>query len=353
LDEEVAPGVVVAAGGEVSAIDFRVAILPVAGATISGRVTTEDALLADKVVAAVYVVPRERTVTVPADASDAYPNDAVDKANGQFVIHGVPSGEYTLFPVVKDSEGHSHTARISVDVAEEKIENLVAALFPPVEVRGRITVDGNAPPDGSPIRRVFLTSTDGLPGSLLGGSGSAARVTADPKTGEFVIPHVTAGSYIVGLASPLEPASAYVADIRHAGKSVLDTGITVGEEQPEPLEVDVRTDGLSLLGTVFDPPLLNPVSRATVVLVPAVNSRRKNFALYRTTTSLRDGTFALHGIAPGEYKVFAWETVTAGAWENEDFLRRFEDRGTTVRLEANALLGPVAPEPVRLRVIPR
>jgi hypothetical protein len=353
LDEDAAPGIAVNPGGEVSAIDLRVPILPAAGATLSGRVTTEDALLADKAVTTVYVVPRSRTVTVPADASDAYPNDAADTSNGQFVIHGVPPGEYTLFPVVKDSEGQSHTARLSVDVTEEKIENLSAALSPPVEVRGRVTVDGNAPPDGSPVGRVFLMSIDGLPGSLLGASGSAARVPSDPKTGEFVIPHVTAGRYVVGFANPLEPTGAYVADIRQAGKSVFDTGITVGGEQPELLEIAVRREGLSLAGTVLDPPLLNPVARATVVLVPAVNSRRKNFALYRTTTSLRDGTFSLHGIAPGEYKVFAWETVPAGAWENEDFLRRFEDRGTTVRLEANALLGPVAAEPVRIKVIPR
>jgi hypothetical protein len=353
LDEDVAPGVVVAPGGEVSAIDLRVPILPDAGVTLSGRVTTADALLADKVVTTVYVVPRDRTVTVPADASDAYRNEAADTSQGQFVIHGVPPGEYTLFPVVKDSEGQSYTARISVDVAEEKVENLSAALSPPVEVRGRITVDGKAPPEGSTIGRVFLTSIDGLPESLLAASGSAARVPADPKTGEFVIPHVTAGRYAVGFATALQPASAYVADIRHAGNSVFDVGITIGAEQPEPLEVAVRTEGLSLVGTVFDPPLLNPISRATVVLVPAANSRRKNFALYRTTTSLRDGTFSLYGIAPGEYKVFAWESVTAGAWENEDFLRRFEDRGTTVRLEANALLGPVAPEPVRVKAIPR
>jgi hypothetical protein len=353
LEENVAPGVVVTAGGEVSAIDLRLPILPATGVTLSGRVTTENELLADKVVTTVYVVPRGRTVTVPADASDAYPNDAADTSNGQFVIHGVTPGEYALFPVVKDSEGESHTARISVDVAEANIENLSAALSSPVEVRGRVTVDGNAPPDGSPIRRVFLRSIDGLPGSLLGLAGSGASVPSDPKTGEFLIPHVTAGRYILGFANPLEPPGAYVADIRQAGNSVFDTGITVGVEPPEPLEIAVRSEGLSLAGTVLDPALLNPVARATVVLVPAGNSRRTNFALYRTTTSLQDGTFSLHGIAPGEYKVFAWETVTAGAWENEEFLRRFEDRGTTVRLEANALLGPVAAEPVRLKVIPR
>ncbi len=36
-------------------------------------------------------------------------------------------------------------------------------------------------------------------------------------------------------------------------------------------------------------------------------------------------------LAPGEYKLFAWEGVENNAWEDKDFLKLFEPQGT--RLE--------------------
>src|SRR5439155_436723 len=46
-----------------------------------------------------------------------------------------------------------------------------------------------------------------------------------------------------------------------------------------------------------------------------------------------DGTYRLRGIAPGDYKVFSWDEVEDGAWEDPDFLRTFEDRGQKVSVE--------------------
>ena len=37
------------------------------------------------------------------------------------------------------------------------------------------------------------------------------------------------------------------------------------------------------------------------------------------------------GIAPGEYKIFSWEEVEDGAWEDPDFLKLFEQKGVPVR----------------------
>ncbi|MNC93753.1 hypothetical protein D3C83_104540 [compost metagenome] len=74
---------------------------------------------------------------------------------------------------------------------------------------------------------------------------------------------------------------------------------------------------------------------------------RRNFVLYRTAVSLPDGSFNLTGIAPGSYKLFAWQSVTPGAWGNAAFLRRHEDRGIAVVVEEHAS------KTVRLQVIAR
>ena len=39
------------------------------------------------------------------------------------------------------------------------------------------------------------------------------------------------------------------------------------------------------------------------------------------------------GLAPGDYKIFAFERVEEGAWQDPELIRLFEDRGTTVRVE--------------------
>jgi hypothetical protein len=324
-DEQVAPLVSVTPAAEASAVDVRVSTTPIGGVNISGRIT--DSELTQREVTAVYVVPRDRTVTLGTDTADAFANEASDRADGQFLIRGVPAGEYNLFPVVKDDDDNLRTVRIPVTVEDKAIEGVIVALTPAVPLRGRVTLDGN-PLGGS----VTLTSRDGLPGVLLGASNTSAtpaeaRLTApvDPLTGEFVFERVNPGLYSLRPTLSADVADAYIADLRQNEKSVFDSGISVGAEAPDAVELVIRTEGGTVSGTVFDSTLIRPLARATVALVPD-GLRRRNLALYRTAVSLPDGTFNLTGVAPGSYKLYAWQAVTSGAWENDAFLRKYEDR---------------------------
>ncbi len=340
-DEAMAPAVTVTPASEASAIDVVISTAPAGGVTISGRVT--DPELEDRQVTAVYVVPRDRTVTLPSDVSDAFQNEASNRADGVFVIREVPSGTYNLFPLVKDRDGNLRSVRIPVDVEDKNIEGLSSSLYPSVELRGRVTLDGNVASGAVPGGGVILTSLDGLPQVLLPDEGKA-RV--DSATGEFVFSHVSPGQYSVRLATAMDSPDVYVADLRQADKSVFDRGVVVGNGNPAPLELMVRTEGGAVAGTVFDSTLIHPFARATVALVPD-DPRRRNFALYRTAVSMANGTFNLTGIAPGTYKAFAWQTVISGAWENAAFMRKYEDRGFPVIVEPNST------KTVRLQVIGR
>ena len=44
------------------------------------------------------------------------------------------------------------------------------------------------------------------------------------------------------------------------------------------------------------------------------------------------------GIAPGDYKIFAWENLPNGAEENAEFLERYETRGKVVTVSAGATI---------------
>ncbi len=45
------------------------------------------------------------------------------------------------------------------------------------------------------------------------------------------------------------------------------------------------------------------------------------------------GRFSMRGIAPGNYRVFAWEDAPTGACRDPEFVRRYEDWGERIRVE--------------------
>ena len=87
-----------------------------------------------------------------------------------------------------------------------------------------------------------------------------------------------------------------------------------------------------------------PFSGAITVLIPAVRNRMD---LYKTATSDQSGQVAFTGIAPGDYKIIAWEDVPQGAYLNADYVQPYEDRGTSVHVDRSSSIT------VQLKVIPR
>jgi hypothetical protein len=68
-----------------------------------------------------------------------------------------------------------------------------------------------------------------------------------------------------------------------------------------------------------------------VVAVPEPRLRAR-IERYRTTESDQSGRFALHGIQPGDYMLFAWESVEGEAYYNPEFLKTCEAQGTALRV---------------------
>ena len=179
---------------------------------------------------------------------------------------------------------------------------------------------------------------------------SAERLTNVPffttfatyePSGAFLFRNVVEGKYSVRV-SPL-PANGYVADVRAGGKSVFDSGIDINSQTGE-IQVLVKTNGGKVQGVVRDS-TGNPIASARVALVPPV-SRRQNSQLYKVSSSGASGSFSMNRIAPGEYKLFAWETAPEGAWMDASFLELYEERGQTVVVGSND-------QDVELKVIPR
>jgi hypothetical protein len=163
---------------------------------------------------------------------------------------------------------------------------------------------------------------------------SAERLTDAPfvtsyatyePSGAFLFKNVVEGTYTLRV-SPL-PANGYVADVRAGGKSVFDSGIDINSQTGD-VQVLVNTNGARVQGVVRDA-TGKPAASARVALVPPV-PRRQNSQLYKSAVSDTNGNFSMGGVAPGEYKLFAWDSVPDGAWLNSNFLEPYEGRGQTV-----------------------
>jgi hypothetical protein len=132
--------------------------------------------------------------------------------------------------------------------------------------------------------------------------------------------------------APLGP-NAYVADLLQGGMTVYNSGISVGTQAFEPLDVRVRTDGGSVEGIVLDGKLI-PFAGATVVLAPMVQ-HRGNPALYRVAISDEAGRFSMSAIRPGDYKLLAWDSITPGAYMNAEILSNYVEKEYPVTVAAN------------------
>jgi hypothetical protein len=62
----------------------------------------------------------------------------------------------------------------------------------------------------------------------------------------------------------------------------------------------------------------------TVALVPI--TRRENPMLYYAASADSMGNFAICGIAPGDYKLFAWDYMPPGAANNAVAFRNMNNR---------------------------
>jgi hypothetical protein len=128
------------------------------------------------------------------------------------------------------------------------------------------------------------------------------------------------------------PANAYVKSIRLGQLDLLADVLRIPAQLSGQVEIVVGTDSATVEGRVVND-RQETASNVKVALVPDAPLRRRG-DLYRTTATDKNGSFRLTAVAPGDYKVFAWEEAEDGAWRDPEFLRFDESRGKAVRVNA-------------------
>lgn len=257
----------------------------------------------------------------------------VDDAQGAFEIVGVVPGSYTL-EAGWWSEGKEYSVRVPLEVGTSDIDGVNMVLTAGAQIFGRIRVEGDT--------QVALSNlqVNLPPADLSSGFGFLeAAVKAD---GSFLLPNVSDGEYRVDVWDL--PEDCYLKSARLGGESVLETSLKVSSGQAAgSLEIVLSTAGGRVEGAVTKEGL--PFGGANVVLVPE-GSKRGQPRLFKLATSDQYGGFVLRGIAPGDYKLFAWEQIEMGAYQDPEFLKRYEEQGEALRVEENSRLG------AQLKLIP-
>jgi hypothetical protein len=243
----------------------------------------------------------------------------VDKPDGTFEVQNVLPGAYTLTASWFD-EGRRYQARQAVDITSIDAEGLQLSLSPGMDIRGIVSWDPKPSLD-----RDSLTVSMRAVGTAFQ-YGAQARVVAN---GTFLLRDVSEGLYRIATFG--QSQDCYLKSIRYAGMEVSDDEFNVIRGTQATLEVTISSRGAHVQGMVKNADGL-PAAGVRVVLVPE-EAHRNEFHLFKQTTTDPYGRFDIHGIAPGDYKLFSWEQVEQSVWEDPEFLKPFESKGESISLQ--------------------
>lgn len=259
------------------------------------------------------------------------------RPNGDFVLSNVDPGRYELYAMAEDVQNRRiWTGRARVDVDDKDIVGLNIQISPGVTLQGDVVITG-AGTLGREAVRIQLQALGLLPPQVANAIGT---VSVD-ASGKFQIDNLSEGRYRMNVQVP---SPAYVASIQQSGVNVFDDGIYVDAKSAQlPVRIEIHAAGETVEGDVRVSQKEAP--GAVVVLVPEP-ARRNNPALYRTTIADEKGHFILRGVAPGAYTAFAWKSVVPFAYQNAEFLERYQNRGQSLNVR------PGSGSQVQLELIP-
>jgi hypothetical protein len=148
--------------------------------------------------------------------------------------------------------------------------------------------------------------------------------------GTFVFRDVAPANYRVTFSRM--PVSLYIKSIHWGTTEITDTSLDLTNGVPARTELSIvlGADSGQLEGVVTnDKP--EPCEGVTVTLIPTGAHRSRPFYKFPVTDAA--GKFTINGIAPGSYKLLAWDKVDNNAvMYDPDFLRPYESNAQTVEI---------------------
>jgi len=249
-------------------------------------------------------------------------------AGGEFDIRHVPQGTNTVTAMMTfpgPREVHSY---FELQVSDRDISELRVVLQPWPGVSGKVTFED--PRSRSTLALGFSDVTS-----------FATYSTGVSQDGSFSLPWIPAGVFrvVLGIQDSLFVRSAF-----SGSRNVLRDGLDTRSGTPEPLEVRLASSTGTVQGVVADEKTA-PATGVQVVLAPTTD-RTSHPELFKNVVTDQFGRFAIRGVVPGDYKLFAWGDIEPGIYHDPNFLEPYEAIGVAVHVADN---GTVT---ANLKVIP-
>jgi hypothetical protein len=202
-------------------------------------------------------------------------------------------------------------ARRLLEVGSGDTSDILLALSPTAELTGMVHAEGLG---GVARFEIELTAVDGY--------NVYPSRTVVGESGVFTIAGIGPGKYRLRVHGI--PENAYLKSMTRGDTEVVAMGLEVSARSgAAPVRILVSGLAAELDGRVD--------AEAIVTLVP-VPSRPEQPWLYRVAKTGKDGQFRMTGVAPGRYRLFAWEHIDTDAHYDLELLRPPEGQGLEVEL---------------------
>jgi hypothetical protein len=324
-----------APGAELRAIDMRLRKVRVF--RVSGKIM--NANTGDPIKSAMLMVYRREAGGMSTIPVSMY---MVQGDKGIFELRNVPPGPYVMLAINANPQDMM-LSMAPLDVGDKNIEDLTIALGGGLDIPLIARMDGKpAPPQDSGSSSATADPTGAKkvpdPGNVpvdLGNVRVTLVVDDNPmasiattqlgKDQTAVLKRVNLDKYRL-VVSGL-PDGTYLKSGRYGGQDILSGGLDLRQGGTGSLELTIAAPAGELTGVVHNAKG-DAVPGAIVTLVPKDAKGRTDLA--RTGAADQNGNIRVRGIAPAEYKVFAWEDIEQGAAEDEDFRKPFDAKGVKV-----------------------
>jgi hypothetical protein len=260
--------------------------------------------------------------------------------NGSFDVARIQPGSYWLYAASLLGSvpiGTTIAHRIPVEIRDRDVSVNVPVVAG-LTLSGRVVLE--QPEIGIGNLTLELKAESGFPSTNV-------RPAAD---GTFTITGVFPAENYRLFVRPLSPPpgsrpvdlppalqDAYVKSITMGSVDVLNDGLHLANQFIQSLVITIGTDAGSVEGNVASS--RQPVPGATVVLIPESGQRFQ--VSHKLAYADDSGSFQIKAVPPGDYKLYAWESVEPGAWQNADFVRSYESQGKLVHIGEGAKMSGI------------
>ena len=235
--------------------------------------------------------------------------------DGTFELPNITPGGYIIMAYQFGEQMHSTEQEI--EVGSTDVEGLMLMIGAGIEVHGKVGWEGQPRMEKDGIM-VIATP----PELDFGGSGYSLV----DKDSQFVWKALSEGQFRVDVWGMGKDC--YVKEIR-TGENRADGNVVKLSKAGGEVQITISSRGARVVGTVLTTESL-PVANAWAVAV-GENSWVGKKAWSVTTD--QNGHYELRGLPPGNYKVYSWQDLEEGSWEDPEVLKEFEEKGMSIEVQ--------------------